>query len=90
MAGTDAMAYRHFMNYIRSFRDQYREFVKDRFRNKEKYDAEDERYSKASEAPRIDFAASFRSASTDICLLVIFNVLFLMLSVLLFIRYDVH
>ena len=78
------------MSYIRSFRNQHREFTRNRFRDREKYNAEKEQYSKAVEVPRIDFAASFRSAAPDMCLLVIFNVLFLMLSVLFFIRYDVH
>lgn len=90
MAGTDVMAYTDFMNYVRSFYNQHRKFVQNQFRDKEKYDTEKEQYSKAVEPPHIDFAASFRSAAPDICLLVIFNVLFFMLSILFFIRYDVH
>lgn len=90
MACTDVESYRYFMNYIRLFQDKYREFSRNRFRDREKYNAEREQYKKAVEVPRIDFASSFQSAAIDISLLAILNILFFMLSILFFIKYDVH
>ena len=90
MAGTDVSSYRHFMSYVRSFHEQHREFSRMRFRDRKKYNEGREQYKKAIEVPRIDFAASFRSSALDIFLLAVFNILFLMLSVLFFIKYDVH
>jgi hypothetical protein len=64
--------------------------MKTLWKDREKYGEDRKKFSKALEAPSIAFSASFRAAAPDICLLAIFNVLFFMLSVLFFIRYDVH
>ena len=90
MARTDVGAYRSFMRHVRSFRDVHRDFAKKRFTNRDEYNAERDKYREAPQMPSAAFSASLRVALPDICLLCIFNVLFFMLSVLFFIRYDVH
>lgn len=90
LARTDVESYRSFMRYVRSYYEPHRELRKDYYRDREKFEAERENYSEPVEAPPMDFSASFRAAAPDICLLVVFNVLFFMLSVLFFVRYDVH
>jgi ABC-type transport system involved in multi-copper enzyme maturation permease subunit len=90
MARTDVAAYKSFMRYARSYHEKHREFVKGRYKDKDKFDSEKETYSKAVRVPAVAFSASFRGALSDICLLVVFNVLLFMLSILFFFRYDVH
>jgi ABC-type transport system involved in multi-copper enzyme maturation permease subunit len=90
MARTDIEAYRSFMRYARSYHERHREFAKILWKDRDKFGEEREKYTKAVQAPPIPFAASFRSAAPDICLLAIFNILFFMLSILFFTRYDVH
>lgn len=90
MARTDVAAYRNFMSFARSYSEKHREFAKNQWSNKDKFRAEREKYQKAVHVPSITFSASFRAAAPDICLLVILNCLLFMLSMLFFIRYDVH
>jgi len=90
MARTDIGAYRSFMRYVRSYHEPHREFVKTLWKDREKFNEDRRKYSKTPDVPPIAFSASFRSAAPDICLLAVLNVLFFMLSVLFFIRYDVH
>lgn len=90
MARTDVGAYRNFMRYARIYYTTHSELIKYFWMDIRKFNKEAEKYNEAVQTPSVGFTASFRSAAPDICLLVIFNVLFLMLSVLLFIGYDVH
>ena len=90
MSRTDVAAYRNFMNHARSFHGAHREMIKLIWKDREKQRAEREKFNKTPEVPTIAFSMSFQAALPDICLLVIFNVLFFMLSFVFFIRYDVH
>ena len=90
MARTDVAAYRNFMDYARSYNEKHREFAKKLWTDMPGFQAERGKYSKAAHVPPIAFSASFRAAAPDFCLLIILNVLFFMLSVLFFIKYDVH
>ncbi len=90
MARTDVAAYRNFMSFARAYSEKHREFAKSQWSNKDKFRAEREKYQKAVHVPSITFSASFRAAAPDFCLLIILNGLLFMLSMLFFIRYDVH
>ena len=90
MARTDVETYRSFMRYARSYYELHRESYMTFYRDEDAFEAGEDRYSKAIVVSPMDFSESFRSAALDICLLFVFNVLFFMLSVLFFIRYDVH
>ncbi len=90
MARTDAATYRSFMLYARSYQKQHREFIKSRYTDEDKYNAEKDRHREAILAPAVDLSESLRAALPDVCLLIVFDVLFFMLSILFFIRYDVH
>ena len=90
MARTDVGAYRNFINYARSYHDPHREMIKLIWKDRDKYREERKKFSKALEVPSVNFSASLNAALPDIGLLAILNVLFFMLSVLFFIKYDVH
>ncbi len=90
MARTDIGAYRNFMNHVRSYHEPHRELMKTMWKDSKKYREDRKKFDKTVQVPSIAFSASFRVAAPDICLLVIFNVLFFMLSILFFIRYDIH
>lgn len=90
MARTNVDAYRNFMRFSRSYYGPHREMIKLIWKDMSKYREEKKRFSKAIEVPSVTFSASLHAALPDICALAIFNVLFLMLSFLFFIRYDVH
>ena len=78
------------MLYARSYQKQHREFIKSRYTDEDKYNAEKDRHREAILAPAVDLSESLRAALPDVCLLIVFDVLFFMLSILFFIRYDVH
>lgn len=90
IARTDAAAYRDFMSFARAFHEKHREFVKSLWTDREKFRVERARYQKTVDVPTIKLSASFRAAAPDVCLLIILNCLLFMLSMLFFIRYDVH
>jgi ABC-type transport system involved in multi-copper enzyme maturation permease subunit len=90
MARTDVAAYRSFMRYARSYQRQHREFIKSRYEDEDRYNAEKDTHREAVLVPAVALSASFRAALPDVCLLVVFNALFFMLSILFFVRYDVH
>ncbi len=90
MARTDVAAYRNFMNFAHSYNEKHREFSKKLWTDMPAFLAEEGKYRKAAHVPPIAFSASFRVAAPDFCVLIILNVMFFMLSVLFFIRYDVH
>jgi hypothetical protein len=90
MARTDVAAYRNFMDYSRSYSEKHREFAKKLWTDMPEFQAGKGKYEKAVHVPPIAFSRSFRAAAPDICLLIILNGLFFMLSMLFFIRYDVH
>ncbi len=78
------------MLYARSYQRQHREFTKSRYEDEDKYNAEKDTHREAVLVPAVDLSTSFRAALPDICLLIVFNVLFFMLSILFFMTYDVH
>lgn len=90
MARTDIEAYKSFMDYVRGYHQRHREFAKSLWKDINEYGKEREKYTKAVQVSSISFSGSFRAATPDICLLFIFNVLLLILSIMFFIRYDVH
>lgn len=102
MARTDIEAFQYFMRYAYEYYKPHREDVKEYrmkyvrlfWTDRDKYKMEiakfNKRYSKSIESPTIGIATSFRAAALDICLLYIFNILLLMMSILLFVRYEVH
>jgi len=94
MARTGVEAYRHFMRYVRAYSDSHREFMHSirtkRGKRAELVAIQQEGYNKAIQTPPVDFSTSLLIAAPDICLLIILNVVFFMLSVLFFIRYDAH
>lgn len=90
MARTDVGAHRNFMRYVWSYHAARAHLATLFWADSGKFNEERDKYNEAVQSPPIEFSASLRSAAADICLLVIFNVLLLMLSVLLFIGYDVH
>ena len=90
MARTDVAAYKSFMSFVRGYNEKHREFAEKLWTDRGKFRAEREKYQKAVHVPPIGLSASFRAAAPDICLLIIFNGLLFMLSMLFFIRYEVH
>lgn len=88
MARTDVGVYRNFINHARSYHEPHREMIKLIWKDRDKYREEAKKFSKAIEVPSVNFSASLSAALPDICLLAILNVLFFMLSVLFFIRYE--
>ena len=90
IAQTDVGAYRNFMDYVRSYHDPHREMIKLIWKDIRKYGEEKKKFSEVIEVPPVNFSTSLSAALPDICVLAILNVLLFMLSVLFFIRYDVH
>ncbi|MFC1715261.1 ABC transporter permease [Candidatus Poribacteria bacterium] len=90
MARTDTEAYKNFMNYVRSYHKPQTKLLDIAWMDSEKFREEGGKYNKAVQAPPLDFAASFRSAMPDICVLIVLNVLFFILSILFFVRYSVR
>ena len=90
MARTDVAAHRDFMSFVRAYNEKHREFAKTLWTDMPGFQKEREKYQKAVNVPSIDLSASFRAAVPDICLLIILNGLLFILSMLFFIRYDVH
>jgi len=90
MARTHVDAYRNFMNYVRSYYEPHREMIKLIWKDMSKYREETKKFTKLIEVPPVTFSTSLSAALPDICALAILNVLLFMLSVLFFIRYDVH
>ena len=90
MARTDVTAYKKFMRHVRSYHKQHREFIKSKYKDEDKFNAEKDTYSEPVRVQAVALSTSFHAALPDICLLIVFNVLFFMLSILFFIRYDVH
>jgi ABC-type transport system involved in multi-copper enzyme maturation permease subunit len=90
LARTYVGAYRNFMEYVRSYHGPHREMIKFIWKDMSKYREETEKFKKLIEVPPVTFSASLSAALPDICVLAILNVLLFMLSVLFFIRYDVH
>jgi ABC-type transport system involved in multi-copper enzyme maturation permease subunit len=90
LARTHVDAHRSFMDYARSHHSPHREMIKLIWKDMTQYREETKKFKKVIEVPTITFAASFRAALPDICVLIILNVLLFMLSFLFFMKYDVH
>ncbi len=90
MARTDTAAYRSFMRYVRAYHEPHKEYAKYQWKEWHKFKAYREQYNEVAQIPSVRLSASFRAAAPDICLLIIYNALFFMLSVLFFAKYDVH
>jgi ABC-type transport system involved in multi-copper enzyme maturation permease subunit len=90
MARTGVESYRNFMRHVRIHHEGHREISKMLWKDREKYYQERDKYIKPAEFAPLDFSASFKLSLPDIILLIISNVLFLILSIMFFNRYDVH
>jgi len=90
LARTYVGAYRNFMDYVRSYHGPHREMIRLIWKDRDRYREETKKFKKLIEVPPVTFSASLSAALPDICALAILNVLLFMLSVLFFIRYDVH
>jgi len=78
------------MSFVRAYNEKHRDLAKSLWTDTPEFQKEREKYQMAVRVPSINLSASFRAAAPDICLLITLNGLLFMLSMLFFIRYDVH